>query len=92
MVRRENQAQGLREPHERDVAVQLPASLVPWLRRILFRLQETHPNGVAAPGVRLHLLKGDRTGQWGTCVSGNWRMVFRFEDGEAVEADLIDCH
>ena len=37
-------------------------------------------------------LKGDRAGQWSVRVSGNWRVVFRFEDGEAVDADLIDDH
>ena len=31
-------------------------------------------------------------GQWSVRVSGNWRVVFRFEDGEAVEVDLIDFH
>ena len=36
--------------------------------------------------------QGDRAGQWSVCVSGNWRVVFRFEDGEAVEVDLIDYH
>ncbi len=41
---------------------------------------------------RLHPLKGDRAGQWGVRVSGNWRVVFRFEDGEAVAVDLIDYH
>ena len=24
--------------------------------------------------------------------SGNWRVVFRFEDGEAVDVDLVDYH
>ena len=28
----------------------------------------------------------------GIRVSGNWRIVFRFEDGEAVDVDLIDYH
>ncbi len=64
-----------------------------WLRRILFRLQEaTHPGSADAPGFRLHPLKGDRAGQWSVRVSGNWRVVFRFEDGEAVDVDLIDYH
>ena len=31
-------------------------------------------------------------GQWRVRVSGNWRVVFRFEDGEAVDVDLIDYH
>ena len=62
-------------------------------RRILFRLQEaTHPASADAPGFRLHPLKGDRTGQWSVRVSGNWRVVFRFEDGEAVDVDLVDYH
>ena len=66
---------------------------MPRLRRILFRLQEaTHPGSADAPGFRLHPLKGDRAGQWSVRVTGNWRVVFRFEDGEAVDVDLIDCH
>ena len=84
---------GLRALHERDDAARLPAGLVPRLRRILFRLQEaTHPGSADAPGFRLHPLKGDRAGQWSVRVSGNWRVVFRFEDGEAVDVDLIDYH
>ena len=41
---------------------------------------------------RLHPLKGGRAGQWSVRVSGNWRVVFRFEDGEAVDVDLVDYH
>lgn len=84
---------GLRALHERDDWAQLPASLVPRLRRILFRLQEaTHPRSADAPGFRLHPLKGDRADEWSVRVSGNWRVVFRFVDGEAVDVDLIDHH
>ena len=84
---------GLRALHERDNSARLPAGLVPRLRRILFRLQEAaHPGSADAPGFRLHPLKGVRTGQWSVRVSGNWRVVFRFEDGEAVDVDLIDYH
>ena len=62
-------------------------------RRILFRLQEaTRPGDADAPGFRLHPLKGDRAGDWSVRVSGNWRVVFRFEDGEVVDVDLIDYH
>ena len=64
---------------------------MPRLRRILFRLQEaTYPRSADAPGFRLHPLKGDRAGQRSVRVSGNWRMVFGFEDGEAVGVDLVD--
>ena len=84
---------GLRALHQRDDPARLPANLVPRLRRILFRLQEaSHPRSADAPGFRLHPLTGDRAGQWSVRVSGNWRVVFRFEDGEAVDVDLIDYH
>ena len=29
---------------------------------------------------------------WSISVSGNWRVVFRFEDREAVDVDLVDYH
>ncbi len=83
----------MRALRERDDRSRVSPNLVPRLRRILFRLQEaTHPGSANAPGFRLHPLKGDRAGQWSVRVSGNWRVVFRFEDGEAVDVDLIDYH
>jgi toxin HigB-1 len=44
------------------------------------------------PGWRLHPLKGDLKGMWSMSVSGNWRLVFRFEDGDASDLDLTDYH
>ena len=44
------------------------------------------------PGYRLHPLKGDLKGFWSVTVSGNWRIVFRFEDGQVVDVDLTDYH
>ena len=44
------------------------------------------------PGYRLHRLQGDRRGWWSVRVSGNWRIVFRFVAGAAVDVDLIDYH
>ena len=35
---------------------------------------------------------GDRHGLWSVRVSGNWRIVFRFAEGVAVDVDLIDYH
>ena len=84
---------GLRALHERDDPSRVPAGLAPRLRRILFRLQEaTDPASADAPGFRLHPLKGNRAGQWSVRVSGNWRVVFRFENAEVVGVDLIDYH
>ena len=44
------------------------------------------------PGLRLHLLRGTLKGFWAVSVSGNWRVVFRFEDGEVFDVDLVDYH
>jgi len=44
------------------------------------------------PGWRLHPLKGDLDGFWSLTVTGNRRLIFRFEDGEADDLDLVDYH
>ncbi len=50
------------------------------------------PWDMGRPGWMLHPLMGNLRGYWSVRVSGNWRIVFRFEDGEAVDIDLIDYH
>ena len=47
---------------------------------------------LAGPGNRLHQLQGDQEGVWSVTVSGNWRINFRFTDGNAHDVDLIDYH
>jgi proteic killer suppression protein len=51
-----------------------------------------HPSDVDLPGYRLHPLKGDLHGLWSVSISGNWRIVFRCEDGDVFEVDLVDYH
>ena len=61
------------------------------------RLEDANANAVlwrpgdlaAAVGFRLYPLKGVRVGQWSVRISGSCRVVFRFEDGKAVDVDLI---
>jgi proteic killer suppression protein len=63
------------------------------IERILARLEEaSEAAGMDLPGFRLHPLKGDLAGFWSVAVSGNWRVVFRFEGGHAGDVDLIDTH
>ena len=45
-----------------------------------------------APGLRLHTLKGSRQGFYAVTVSGNWRVIFRFEDGDVLDVDYLDYH
>ena len=44
------------------------------------------------PGWRLHPLKGDKSGHHAISVSGNWRLTFRFEDGNAHVVNYKDYH
>jgi toxin HigB-1 len=63
------------------------------LERILARLDEAdEAEDMDLPGYRLHPLKGDLAGLWSIMVSCNWRLVFRFDDGDADEVDLVDYH
>ena len=50
------------------------------------------PSDLDLPGYRLHALKGDLKGTWSATVSGNWRIIFRFVDGDAFDVDLVDYH
>ncbi len=67
--------------------------MVAKVERILQRLDEiTDPEQMALPGYRLHPLTGDLRGFWSVTVNGNWRVIFRFEDGQPRKVDLIDYH
>ena len=50
------------------------------------------PSDLDLPGYRLHPLKGDLKGFWSITISANWRIIFRFEEGDAFDVDLIDSH
>ncbi len=44
------------------------------------------------PGYRLHPLRGDLKGYWSISITGNWRMTFRFQQGDACDVDPTDYH
>ncbi len=50
------------------------------------------PSDLDLPGYRLHRLKGNLEGLWSISISGNWRIIFPFEEGDAYEVDLVDYH
>lgn len=63
------------------------------LRDILARLDAAGmPADVDLPGLRLHPLKGDFQGLWAVTVRANWRVVFRFAEGDALDVDYVDYH
>lgn len=59
------------------------------LRRLDFA---TRPMDMNVPGWKLHPLKGELKDHWAVWVSGNWRLTFMFEDGDAVLVDYQDYH
>ena len=44
------------------------------------------------PSNRLEALKGDRRGQWSIRINDQWRLCFRFENGDAFGVEIVDYH
>ena len=69
------------------------ADLVETVERILTLLDAaSSPEALNLPRYRLHRLRGDRQGYWAVTVRANWRIVFRFENGDAFDVELVDYH
>ena|SRR5438270_10060210 len=85
---------GLKRLFEDDDARGVSAGSVDKLRKMLFALDSAVSVAEigAMPGWRLHRLKGELVSMWSLTVTRNWRLVFRFEDGDAFEVDLVDYH
>jgi len=63
------------------------------LERILDRLHASSDlKDMNYPGSNLHALSGDRKGQYSVSVSGNWRVIFEFVNGDAYIVDYDDYH
>jgi toxin HigB-1 len=44
------------------------------------------------PGNRLEALRGDRADQWSIRINDQWRVCFRWSDGDASEVEIVDYH
>jgi toxin HigB-1 len=67
------------------------------LRRAILRLNQLeHAMTVDElrfpPANRLEALHGDRAGQWSVRINGQWRVCFRFVEGDAFDVSVIDYH
>ena len=84
---------GLRQLYEDDLAKGVNPDQVGKLKQILFMLQAAQQiEALNVPTFRLHPLTGDRKGFWSITVRANWRVIFRFEDRQRVDIDLVDYH
>ncbi|NER48523.1 MAG: type II toxin-antitoxin system mRNA interferase toxin, RelE/StbE family [Symploca sp. SIO1A3] len=84
---------GLKRFYERDNRSGLDVRMLPRIEEILAVLEAAETLEEAnIPGFRLHSLSGNWRGFWSVRVTGNWRIIFRFEDGKAMDIDLVDYH
>ena len=72
----------------------LPPDVLRRARRKLEYLDlATSLNDLAVPrGNRLHALLGDRSGQYSISINDQWRICFRFVNGDAFEVEITDYH
>lgn len=84
---------GLKRLYENADASGIRPDLLKRVRAILIALDAAKEvQELNLPGLRLHQLKGDMKGFYTVSVSGNWRIIFRFENGKAYDIELIDYH
>ena len=61
-------------------------------RQLLALNRAIGPEDMNQHGWNLHELRGDLRGHWSVKVNGNWRMTFKFENGDAILVDYQDYH
>jgi proteic killer suppression protein len=86
--------EGTRSFHEKGTSRRLPPEIV---RRALRKpayvdLATSLDDLAVPPGNRLHALSGDRAGQYSISVNDQWRICFRFVDGDAYDVEIVDYH
>jgi proteic killer suppression protein len=72
----------------------LPASILKWAAMRLTQLNAAVRIGDLRlpPSNRLEALARDRAGQWSIRVNDQWRICFRFENGDAFDVEITDYH
>ncbi len=84
---------GLEQFFIKDIKKGLDAKDLAKISRILDRLDTaTVPIDMNIPGWDFHELKGNRKGVFSVAVRQNWKITFRFVNGEALDVNLEDYH
>jgi proteic killer suppression protein len=84
---------GLKRFYEDEDRSKLPADMVERIRDVLTALDAAQTtDGMNSPSLRLHPLKGKLKGFWAVTVRTNWRIIFRFKNGQASDVDFVDYH
>lgn len=72
----------------------LPQDIYRRAMRRLYQLDAASSIGTLRypPSNRLEALRGERAGQWSIRINDQWRVCFRFENGDAFDVEIVDYH
>ena len=82
---------GLKRYFETGKAKGIPADMAKRIQtrlNVLNRARELRDLNL--PGFGFHALRGDRKGEYALTVTGNYRLTFRFENGDVLNLNLED--
>ncbi len=84
---------GLRELFEKGKSKYIAPDFAPKILRQMDAINQADtPEQLNFPGYDLHELKGERAEVWAMKVNKNWRLTFRFRNGDAFDLNLEDYH
>ena len=87
---------GLKQLHADDNSKGVPTVMADKLLKLLITLETANDLDQVSrfPGWKLHPLKGTLKDFWSLTVTGNWRLIFRYDEetNSASDIDLIDYH
>lgn len=84
---------GLQQYYEEGNGSKLPAAYLRKINRIIDQLEAvTSINDIQQMGSGIHKLTGDMAEFWSIKVSPNYRIVFRFDNGDIHDIDYTDYH
>lgn len=84
---------GLKRLYDKGDGRGVSAELLPRIEEVLGHLDcAMQPQDMDLPGYHLHILRGKLNGYWSVRISGNYRLIFRMEAGDAYDVNLVDYH
>ncbi len=84
---------GLQQYFEESNGAKLPAQYLRKINRIFDQLDAvTSVSDIQQMGSGIHKLTGDMAEFWSIKISANYRIIFRFDNGEIHDVDYIDYH
>ena len=87
------QHKGLKQFFETGSMAGIQAAHQQRLKIILQRLNAAiNASDMDTPGMRFHRLKGKLKDYYSVTVSGNWRVIYQFQDQDAILVDYLDYH